>query len=184
MTSRLMLSCGAASQTPAPHVAVAGAPPSSPVSALALKRHSLHERDGTVSGVNSPINKCTDARPTPTRCIPFDPNLPTSMQIEPPNVSSLIMDVSSDTPRDTRPDISTTITPSPLDETEASNTTQPSRPPFPRRRNQKATSQSVLYLITRYSHSSALTCLIISDSKVLLCTRVRTWTTSIETRSS
>ena len=115
---------GATSQTPAPHIAAPAAPPSSPVSAH--KRHSSHERDGTVSGVNSPANKRTDASPTPIRRIRFDPNLPTPMQIEPPDVSALEMGVVSDTPRDTRPDISTTITPSPSDETEACNTTQPS----------------------------------------------------------
>eukprot|EP00956_Cyclotella_meneghiniana_P012436 scaffold17649_cov40-Cyclotella_meneghiniana.AAC.2 len=71
---------GAASHTPAPHVAAAAAPPSSPVSAL--KRHSSHERDGAVSGVSSPAHKRTDARPTPKRHIRFDPNLPTPMQIE------------------------------------------------------------------------------------------------------
>eukprot|EP00956_Cyclotella_meneghiniana_P002697 scaffold3175_cov73-Cyclotella_meneghiniana.AAC.6 len=115
---------GATSQTPAPHVAAAGVAPSSPVSAH--KRHSSHERDGTVSGVNSPANKRTDARPTPTRRIRFDPNLPTPMQIEPPDVTALEMGVVSDTPRDTLPDISTTITPSPSDENVFSNTTQPS----------------------------------------------------------
>ena len=70
----------APSHTPAPHVAAAAAPPSSPVSAL--KRHSSHERDGAVSGVSSPAHKRTDARPTPKRHIRFDPNLPTPMQIE------------------------------------------------------------------------------------------------------
>ena len=102
---------GAASHTPAPHVAAAAAPPSSPVSAL--KRHSSHERDGAVSGVSSPAHKRTDARPTPKRHISFDPKLPTPMQIEPPDVTALGMDITSDTPRDNRPEISTTITPSP-----------------------------------------------------------------------
>eukprot|EP00956_Cyclotella_meneghiniana_P004402 scaffold5374_cov72-Cyclotella_meneghiniana.AAC.2 len=115
---------GATSQTPAPHVAAPAAPPSSPVSAL--KRHSSHERDGTVSGVSSPANKRTDARPTPIRRIRFAQNLPTPMQIEPPDVTALEVDVASDTPRESRTDISTTITPSPSDETEACNTTQPS----------------------------------------------------------
>eukprot|EP00956_Cyclotella_meneghiniana_P034651 scaffold107175_cov44-Cyclotella_meneghiniana.AAC.2 len=78
---------GATSQTPAPHVAAPAAPPSSPVSAL--KRHSSHERDGTVSGVSSPANKRTDARPTPIRRIRFAQNLPTPMQIEPPDVTAI-----------------------------------------------------------------------------------------------
>eukprot|EP00956_Cyclotella_meneghiniana_P041093 scaffold214592_cov36-Cyclotella_meneghiniana.AAC.1 len=48
------------------------------------------------------------------------------MQIEPPDVTALEVDVTSDTPRESRTDISTTITPSPSDENEACNTTRPS----------------------------------------------------------
>ena len=77
----------APSHTPAPHVAAAGVAPSSPVATL--KRNSSQERDGTVSGVSSPPSKRTDARPTPRRCIRFNLNMPTPMQIDEPDITEL-----------------------------------------------------------------------------------------------
>ena len=110
------VTCAAIAHTPTPHTPAAGVRPSSPVSSN--KRHSSNERDGTVSGANSPAAKRVDGRPSPQRrtTIHFDPRLPTPMQIEAPDTSDLDteieMEIDQPTPSESRL-ANTTVTPSP-----------------------------------------------------------------------